>query len=75
MSRRVDIKSPLRDKPCLASATTTFGRVQFVYDTSGFLDQLVFYGEDTVSAFFTLDFTWDVSGYCRDIIRTDNPPP
>ena len=69
MSQRRDIRVPIRDKPCLASATTTYGRVQFNYDASGFLTQLRFYGEDLVGLYFDLNFDVDASGFVRDIIR------
>ena len=74
MSRRSDIKSPIRDKPCLASATTTYGRVRFNYDASGFLTQLRFYGEDWSGVFFDLNFDTDMSGYVRNIRRTSYSP-
>ena len=71
---RVTIKAPIRDKPCLASATTTFGRVLFFYDTSGYLSGLQFYGEDTTTEYFRLRFRW-VSGRVSGITRMDNPRP
>jgi len=71
-SQRQDILSPIRDKPCLASITTTFGRVRFTYVSggSGWVAQMRFYGEDWSGVFFDLDFEWDTSGFLRDIRRT-----
>ena len=72
--RRRKIIAPLRDKRCLASATTTFGRVRFTIDASGFTRQMRYYGEDWSGVFFDLDFEYDVSGYLRNIRRTAYNP-
>ena len=73
-SQRQDILSPIRDKPCLASITTTFGRIRFTIDASGFTRQWRYYGEDCSGVFFDLNFEWDVSGYLRNIRRVAYNP-
>jgi len=68
------IRAPIRDKPCLASATTTFGRCRFTYDASGYVTKIRFYGEDLSGVYFDLNFEWDSSGYCRNIRRSGYAP-
>ena len=57
MSTR-SLRVPIRDKPCLASLTTTFGRYSFAYDASGYITQMRVFAEDTTTRFFELDFNW-----------------
>ena len=61
------LKSPIRDKPCLASATPTFGRNQFVWwsgvGDGPLVSGISFFDDQRSGVYFRLVLDYDVSGY------------